>query len=139
MSEINTIRIIIDSLLFMLILLVQLIIYPAFHNINVEVFSEWHHSYMQKISIIVGPLMLIQPVIVISQCLTQNTFLCYLSIIMILIVWIVTFIYSVPCHNLLQQEGYDKVIVDKLIITNWFRTIPWMICLFLGYLTSLRS
>ena len=49
----------------MLILLVQLIIYPAFHNINVEVFSEWHHSYMQKISIIVGPLMLIQPVIII--------------------------------------------------------------------------
>ena len=38
MSEINTIRIIIDSLLFMLILLVQLIIYPAFHNINVEGF-----------------------------------------------------------------------------------------------------
>ena len=139
MSEINTIRIIIDSLLFMLILLVQIIIYPAFNNINVEVFSEWHHSYMQKISIIVGPLMLIQPVIVISQCLTQNTLLCYFSIIMILIVWIVTFIYSVPCHNLLQQEGYDKVIVDKLIITNWLRTIPWMICLFLGYLISLRS
>ena len=139
MSEINTIRIIIDSLLFMLILLVQLIIYPAFHNINVEVFSEWHHSYMQKISIIVGPLMLIQPVIIISQCLTHYTFLFYLSIIMILIVWIVTFIYSVPCHNLLQQEGYDKVIVDKLIITNWLRTIPWMICLFLGYLISLKS
>jgi len=139
MSEINTIRIIIDSLLFMLILLVQLIIYPTFHNISVDIFSEWHHGYMEKISFIVGPLMIIQPIIVISQCLTHNSFLCYLSIIMILIVWAITFMYSVPCHNLLQYNGYDKTIVDKLILTNWYRTIPWMICLFLGYLIKLKS
>ena len=40
MSEISTIRIIVDSLLFMLILLVQLIIYPVFHNISSDIFPN---------------------------------------------------------------------------------------------------
>ena len=139
MSEISTIRIIVDSLLFMLILLVQLIIYPVFHNISSDIFSEWHYSYMQKISLIVGPLMLLQPIIIITQCITKNSMLCYLSVLAILTVWLVTFFYSVPCHNLLQQNGYDKIIVDKLIITNWLRTIPWGICLILGYFIHLKN
>ena len=139
MNEISTIRIIVDSLLFMLILLVQLIIYPVFHNISSDIFSEWHYSYMQKISLIVGPLMLLQPIIIITQCITKNSMLSYLSVLTILTVWLVTFFYSVPCHNLLQQNGYDKIVVDKLIITNWLRTIPWGICLILGYFIHLKN
>jgi hypothetical protein len=35
-----------------------------------------------------------------------------------------TFLVSVPLHNLLQKERNSKII-ERLILTNWPRTILW--------------
>lgn len=139
MNEINSIRLIVDSLIFMLILLVQIIIYPSFHSISNEFFSSWHYNYMKSISMIIGPLMLIQVFIIITQCLTQSNLINYASLISLLIVWIATITFSIPCHNELQSIGYNNIVVNRLISTNWIRTIFWMITLFLSIVNFYKS
>jgi hypothetical protein len=56
-----------------------------------------------------------------------------------LIAWIVTFLYSVPCHTLLQQHGYDPFVAQRLIQTNWFRTIAWTAVLLFALLAYRKT
>ena len=49
MEGLQTARLIVDSGMCVLIWMVQLIIYPAFHAITPARFSSWHSEYMQAI------------------------------------------------------------------------------------------
>lgn len=139
MNEINIIKIIIDSLIFMLILLVQIVIYPCFHSISDEFFSNWHFNYMKTISLVIGPLMIIQAIIISYQCINVRDIISILSLLSVLVVWITTISISVPCHNALQTSGYNTIIVDRLINTNWIRTISWLITLILSVFNYYKS
>ena len=139
MNEINIIKIIIDSLIFMLILLVQIVIYPCFHSISDEFFSNWHFNYMKTISLVIGPLMIIQAIIISYQCINVGDIISILSLLSVLVVWITTISISVPCHNALQASGYNTIIVDRLINTNWIRTISWLITLILSVFNYYKS
>lgn len=139
MNEINIIKIIIDSLIFMLILLVQIVIYPCFHSISDEFFSNWHFNYMKTISLVIGPLMIIQAIIISYQCINVRDIISILSLLSVLVVWITTISISVPCHNILQASGYNTIIVDRLINTNWIRTISWLITLILSVFNYYKS
>ena len=118
-------RIGIDSAMAILIWLVQCVIYPAYHHIDRTHFSDWHQNYMGIISFFVMPLMLTQAALITIQCLQRSSGWAYASAAAMLIAWVVTFLYSVPCHTLLQQHGYDPFVAHRLIQTNWFRTIAW--------------
>ena len=139
MNEINIIKIIIDSLIFMLILLVQIVIYPCFHSISDDFFSNWHFNYMKTISLVIGPLMIIQAIIISYQCINVRDIISILSLLSVLVVWITTISISVPCHNALQASGYNTIIVDRLINTNWIRTISWLITLILSVFNYYKS
>ena len=39
----------IDFAIFVLIWLVQLVVYPVFHQINVSVFVSWHRKYLSQL------------------------------------------------------------------------------------------
>ena len=130
MDNINSmLRLNIDIAIVIVIWIVQLIIYPAFHNINQHAFLSWHHNYMGKISLIIAPLMIAQAIIIITQCIKLGSIYSYLSLIFMMLVWIITYFYSVPCHNKLQSIGYDTETINILINTNWIRTISWTLCL----------
>lgn len=131
-NVISLLRLNIDIAIFIVIMIVQLIIYPAFKSIDANIFSSWHHDYMGKISILIGPLMIAQALLITYQCFQNNHIYSYLSLLMMMVVWITTFIYSVPCHNKLQNIGYDIETINLLINTNWIRTIAWTICLILA-------
>ena len=49
------IRIAVDAALAVLILLVQLIIYPSFHVVADDGFSAWHRKYVNTIGFVVMP------------------------------------------------------------------------------------
>ena len=53
-----------------------------------------------------------------------NDFLLIKSLIILLSIWLSTFIIMVPLHNKLSLN-YEKEIVVKLINYNWLRTILW--------------
>ena len=43
---------------------------------------------------------------------------------LVALIWGVTFLISVPCHAALSA-GFDAAAHDRLVSTNWIRTIAW--------------
>jgi len=69
----------------------------------------------------------------------QTIFL--INFVIVVLIWLSTFLVQVPLHNILSKEKNDKVI-SKLILSNWFRTILWtarsiLMILFLSFTMGL--
>ena len=118
-----------------LIWTIQLIHYPAFQYIESDRFVEFEKMHTVKISFIVAPLMLIE-IITSVMILTLSPHLFESSVLLftIVLIWLSTFFLSVPCHQILAK-GKDDLVIQKLIHTNWLRTILWsikgvLICVF---------
>lgn len=119
-----------------LIWMVQLIIYPGFRNVVPERFHDWHLQYMKTISRIVIPMMMLQLLSHGLISVMQPSLLQWLAFATILGAWMVTFTLSVPCHRQLQKAGYRIEIINRLVNTNWLRTICWTVTLILGFLSE---
>ncbi len=121
-------RLCIDFGLFILIWMVQLIVYPSFIYIDANLFSQWHDKYTGLISVFVVPLMFTQVGLVLYQFITTQKVLVLIVGLLVLLIWINTFLYAIPCHNKLQV-GKDLEVVEQLIKINWWRTILWsLVC-----------
>jgi hypothetical protein len=114
-----------DSGLLVLICLVQVIIYPSFDYIERENFKNWHIRYTAVISLIVVPLMLLQIGVELCHALVAEPR--WSRALLIGVVLIATFSLSVPCHKELQSMGKCTLIIRKLVLTNWIRTLFWTI------------
>lgn len=121
--EITEIQTIVDSGLFVLIWLVQLIIYPSFLYTEEEHFVSWHNRYSGLIGLIVAPLMLVQVGVEITYVLQDDYRL--LRFLMILVIWLSTLSLSVPCHSRLHKDGKNQLVIKRLVASNWIRTILW--------------
>ena len=132
----SVIRTAVDAAMVVLILLVQLIIYPSFRAIGDDVFSSWHRRYVAAIGFIVIPLMLAQAGCIALQLFAVADGVNMLSATAMLGAWIVTFTLSAPCHRKLQQEGKDPEIITRLIHTNWLRTACWIIVFAAGFVRA---
>jgi hypothetical protein len=130
------IRTAVDAAMVVLILLVQLIIYPSFHAISDEAFTSWHRRYVTVIGFIVIPLMLVQAGCIAAQLLEVTDWRNILSATAVLGAWIVTFAVSAPCHQTLQHKGKDPEIITRLIHTNWLRTGCWITVFAAGFVRA---
>ena len=125
--------------LFVLIWLVQLIIYPSFQRIPSNEFSVYHLWYVKRISSIVFPLM-------IAECVMAAWWLNSefgspvpaISGFLVLIVWLSTFALQVPIHNRLKS-GKDEVLIRRLVLSNWIRTLAWSLKTVVITLTVITS
>ena len=114
-----------DAGLFVLIWLVQLIIYPVFHRIPEDAFVRWHVEYQQRISWFVIPLMFGQVGITAYEAWSAPGTGAWMACGLVGVAWVATFLLSVPCHQALQSRGKDARQIDRLIQTNWIRTLAW--------------
>jgi hypothetical protein len=107
-----------------LIWVVQLVHYPTFRFISEEVFQDFSLFHTTKITIIVMPAMLLE----LASALLLSVFipipLIWLNLVLNLSLFALTFFLSVPLHSKLA-ESKDKNSIEKLIKTNWPRTIIW--------------
>ncbi len=111
--------------LLILIWLVQLIIYPGFHRIPREAFVSYHRWYVIRISSIVLPLMLAELITTVWWIRSNNYAAVSVSAgILVIIVWLSTFVLQVPIHNRLKAGSKDREI-RRLVATNWIRTAAW--------------
>ena len=111
--------------LLILIWLVQLIIYPGFHRIPREAFAAYHRWYVIRISSVVLPLMLVELILTVWWIRSDNySLVSVLAGILVLIVWLSTFVLQVPIHNRLKAGKEDREI-RRLVATNWIRTAAW--------------
>jgi hypothetical protein len=122
MNPLVELQTIVDSGLFVLIWLVQLVIYPSFAVIEEEHFYSWHTRFSAMISLVVTPLMVIQVGI---EAVVMMSDIRWWRIILIILIWLSTFFLSIPCHRRLHTGGKDAVVIRRLVLTNWIRTLLW--------------
>ncbi|KPQ18035.1 MAG: hypothetical protein HLUCCX10_05880 [Algoriphagus marincola HL-49] len=118
------IRISVDSGLFVLIWLVQVIIYPSFLHVDREKLNYWHQVYTRKILYFVAPLMFIQTGVIALQFLF-NPFIFLLDGLLLAMVWINTFFIAIPIHNAIDREERIDANILKLLQVNRWRAWLW--------------
>lgn len=104
--------------------LIQMIHYPSFLLISPSSFIEFHHKHTTAMSILVGPVMVIEFISAILWVSLDRSVATYSNLGLVIALWILTFFVSVPLHNQLADQ-FDVSVIEKLILTNWPRTILW--------------
>jgi len=125
--EIDTlyfIQIVCNSYLVSLLFMTQFITYPTFLHIDKDKFSEYHRKYVNNISFIVAPVMLIELLTLSLIAYFSSEFLIIKSLILLLVIWLTTFFIMIPSHNRISKSFNKKEIIS-LINYNWVRTILW--------------
>lgn len=116
-----------------LIWTIQIVHYPLFSLVGKSEFIDYHSAHSARISWIVIPLMLIELISTFLHSIYDsfdNKILNYSGIFFVLVVWFSTFLLSVPEHNILGN-GWNKESIQRLVNTNWVRTIAWTLHSFL--------
>ena len=117
--------IIINSILVGVILMTQILSYPLLLKLGISNFYNYYNSYTKRISFIVIPLMIFEVLLSIILNIILNNFYLFASNILLFVVWGSTFFIQVPIHNKLSTN-HSYVLINKLIYTNWIRTIAWI-------------
>ena len=112
--------------------LVQLVIYPSFLRVEPSELIAWHKAYTFRVSFVILPLMLGQLVIAILSVWEDPSILEWVAFTFVLVCWILNFFVSVPLHRKIEQNDTTEETRQKLIATNWPRTILWSVIFGLG-------
>ncbi len=113
-----------------LIWTVQVVHYPLFRKIPAEVFKEYEQEHQKRISYLVVPFMLIE--LFVSSALVyhgwnQERWLWHLTgFILVLAIWLQTFLVAAPMHGKLAEGKNDKAI-EILVRSNWWRVLFWSV------------
>ncbi len=121
--------------------IVQLLVYPAFQEVDEKRFPSFHVRHTTRISYIVGPMMIAEVVTGLLVLSVRPTdFILITNLILLAIIWLNTFAVSVPLHNSLGYKRTGKTI-ERLVWTNWPRTLAWTIrsVLLISYVASLSA
>ncbi len=120
-------RLLLDFGLVVLIWIIQLIIYPGFLYYNTENLVAWHLKYTPLIGYMVAPLMISQLGISIYQTTSATNPYNLISLVIISIVWISTFLQFIPIHNNISKGRANNKMLLSLVKKNWLRTVLWTI------------
>ena len=125
-------HLIFTSIMTGVIWVIQIVHYPSFHFIEKELYTAFQKFHMNKISIIVIPIMLAELITGIMLFLDKSfksPFL-IISIIILVLIWLITGVFFTKAHNELIA-GYQELVVNQLVVMNWIRTLLWTLRLLL--------
>ena len=117
--------IITNSILVGVIMMTQILSYPLLLKLSKSDYYDYYDSYTRRISFIVIPLMTFEVLLTIILNISLNNFYLFTSNILLLVIWGSTFFIQVPIHNKLSSN-HSYSLINKLIFTNWIRTIAWI-------------
>jgi hypothetical protein len=113
--------------------MVQLVHYPMFHGLSKKNFSNHIQFHKKRISVIVVPVMIAE--LLTSAALAgwsaEFKLIHIAGLALVTAIWLVTFFLQVPIHNKLP-DGFDQILVQKLVLSNWYRTVFWTLKSILG-------
>ena len=121
----ETLEILFDFGLLVLIWMVQLIVYPSFLFYGEKDLVRWHQVYTGRIAMVVIPLMFGELGISAYQVYEITSTISIMKFILIVLIWISTFAYFAPTHGKISQGNTDKVVLTQLVNRNWWRTLAW--------------
>ena len=126
MNNFFLIQIITNSILIGILIITQIISYPSLSSIDKSYFEKYHKNYVNKISYVVIPFMLIEIFSLLYLTYHISDLFMIKSLLILITIWLFTFICIVPLHNSLSNKrSVDNI--NSLINYNWFRTILWTI------------
>lgn len=134
---IEPLRLIFDFGLLVLIWMVQIIVYPSFQFFQKENLIKWHEKYTRVISFVVIPLMFGQLIITVLQLIKIQSVFNICSLVLIGLVWAITFSQFVPMHSKISAGNADKILLKRIVKMNWSRTLLWTVIFIWNLLTSL--
>ena len=123
MKEAILFNLFISSFMFGVIITTQIVNYPLLLDFLKSDFNDLHNSYVNKISKIVIPSMLLE--LLIALYLVYNgIYLSYINFGLLIIIYISTFLIQVPIHDNVKHSA-NMSLIKKLIFSNWIRTFCW--------------
>lgn len=129
MTTLDVYQLALSGSLFSLIWLVQLLIYPSFKLASGN-FTDCMLHHQNRISWVVIPLMIGEVIVTVMQ---KDMIL----IGIVSLIWISTAFIQVPLHKKLLNNAPENV--DRLIRSNWIRTILWTIKLLIVLRTAIHT
>lgn len=107
---------------------VQISHYPLFPLAGGQNFPIYQRTHERGIARVVVPLMVVELLtgilLIIKFPVGVSRSLFYLTLVLLAIIWLSTFLLQVPQHRRLEQ-GFDFEAWQALCRTNWVRTIAW--------------
>jgi hypothetical protein len=116
--------------MFGVIWIVQVVHYPLMRFVSGPQFPRFESEHRQRISLVVGPLMAVEGVCVLAFLFAPPPGLPW---------WLpwagagaeaavigTTVLVSAPLHERLNAQ-FDPGLLDRLIATNWIRTLAWTV------------
>lgn len=122
-----------------LIWLIQIVHYPLFKKVGEAAYAEYQLEHMRKITWLVLPVMsleLIFGVLLVigwlnsGSQLSGSLWIIPLNIVGLFAIWLSTLVFQVPIHASLVKN-FSSAKLQRLINTNWLRTILWSLRSFL--------
>jgi hypothetical protein len=111
-----------------LIWIIQLVHYPLMTFVADAEFVAFERAHCKRIGAIVAPAMILEGILAVALCvLAKSRFrfgLCVVGVALSLLIWLSTFLVQVPIHNKLAS-GRSVHQIQRLVSTNWIRTIAW--------------
>ena len=125
-------HLIFTSIMTGVIWVIQIVHYPSFHFIEKELYTAFQKFHMNKISIIVIPIMLAELITGMMLFLDKSSKSPFLiiSFVILVLIWLITGVFFSKAHNELIA-GYQELVVNQLVAMNWIRTLLWTLRLLL--------
>ncbi|GAB5519058.1 MAG: hypothetical protein RhofKO_13090 [Rhodothermales bacterium] len=112
------------------ILIVQVVHYPLFAKVGEATYVAYQADHMRLITYIVFPAMLVELLTAIALVFTPPigvpTWLCWVGLALVAVIWASTALLQVPIHSMLTA-GFDATAHQRLVATNWIRTMAWLL------------
>ena len=115
----------IDLSLAVFLWLVQCIIYPSFRYISADIFEKWHAGYQRRVSWIIGPILLLQIFLVVIEAIQEPSRYSLIRLGLVSVSWLITVCVSVPLHRRIKRGEQREQSIERLIQSNWIRTLSW--------------
>jgi hypothetical protein len=108
--------------------MVQLVHYPLYNRVGRQEFPDYETRHNDGMTLVVGPAMLLEAATVVLLVLLPSPRIpassAWLGGALLAVIWLSTVFLQVPCHNRLVS-GFDQATYERLVNSNWIRTIAW--------------
>lgn len=109
---------------------VQIVHYPLFAKVGDSVFAEYCIHHARLTTYVVAAPMLVEVFTAVLLLFYKPDWLpvstVYLLLGLLVVIWLTTTLGSVPSHHQLQK-GFNPVVYQVLVNSNWVRTVAWTI------------
>lgn len=109
---------------------VQVVHYPLFARVGHLEFRQYEQHHTAMTTWVVAPPMLVEAITAVLLCWFRPSDIAawhvWLGMTLLVVIWLSTAFLQVPCHNMLS-EGFDTDVYQRLVATNWIRTVAWSV------------